>query len=390
MATFKDQLLYVLCANDNDTCVIILRETLLRYYNLTNDNKENCIEFNQLYNVNIAQETINNEIIYYFNKNNITTTQNINIINKLENNVIYLPKIDSFFLKQITSHILNYSNISNNNNNKILINKNINVKSLIYNWDQSFIKKYLIDNKINNLLNDDYCILCANDNITCVLILKEAIIMYSNLLNDILVDKDDFIYFYQLCDINITQETVNNEIIYYFLKDENYENHENPQIENNIIPLPNVSNTILKYISAYITHHYYNKQDDIQIEKPLPIDISLNEIICEWDNRFIYYNLIKNNNELDNYDLFECIQAANFLSMTIYDSTELINSNNTLTVKSNLLDLCSSAIADLIRNKSPEEVRNILHIEYNQDTEEENRKFMEEFDWINKTLVPLE
>jgi len=120
------------------------------------------------------------------------------------------------------------------------------------------------------------------------------------------------------------------------------------------IPLPNVSANVLKKVLEYCDHH---KAD------PLP---STNDVtdtaeetrrrttdISEWDQKFI---------QVDQEMLFEIILAANYLDIKP------------------LLDVGCKTVANMIKGKSPEEIRKLFNI-VNDFTPEEEAQIKRENEW---------
>ncbi|GAU38153.1 hypothetical protein TSUD_263770 [Trifolium subterraneum] len=112
------------------------------------------------------------------------------------------------------------------------------------------------------------------------------------------------------------------------------------------IPLPNVTGKILAKVIEYCKKHVQGASSEE--EKPLNEDA-----LKAWDLDFV---------KVDQTTLFELILAANYLN-----------------IKS-LLDLTCKAAADMIKDKSPEEVREIFHIE-NDFTPEEEADIRKENKW---------
>ncbi|KAH7861240.1 hypothetical protein Vadar_023634 [Vaccinium darrowii] len=106
---------------------------------------------------------------------------------------------------------------------------------------------------------------------------------------------------------------------------------------DNAIPLPNVTGSILAKVIEYCKKHV-NKSDDL--DKAAAGD----EGIKKWDEAFV---------NVDQVVLFDLILAANYLN---------INS---------LLDLTCQTVADMIKDKTPEEVRKIFNIQNDFTPEEE-------------------
>uniref|UniRef100_A0A803LSU8 SKP1-like protein n=1 Tax=Chenopodium quinoa TaxID=63459 RepID=A0A803LSU8_CHEQI len=90
---------------------------------------------------------------------------------------------------------------------------------------------------------------------------------------------------------------------------------------NNLIPVPNVNSKILSKVIEYCNKH---------VVADNPESKTAEDEIKQWDKDFL---------KVDQETLFELILAANYLNIK------------------GLLDLTCQAIADIIKSKSPEEVR---------------------------------
>ncbi|KAH7511856.1 hypothetical protein FEM48_Zijuj12G0027000 [Ziziphus jujuba var. spinosa] len=112
------------------------------------------------------------------------------------------------------------------------------------------------------------------------------------------------------------------------------------------IPLPNVSGKILAMVIEYCNKH---KDDDVDAN-------SYND--QDQDLKTWYTNFAK----VDQATLFDLLLAANYLN-----------------IKS-LLDLTCQTVADMIKGKTPEEIREIFHIK-NDFTPEEEEAIRKENQW---------
>jgi S-phase kinase-associated protein 1 len=133
------------------------------------------------------------------------------------------------------------------------------------------------------------------------------------------------------------------------------------QDEKTVIPIPNVSGRTLKYVIDYMEHHHNNKAE--AIEKPLKGKVD--EVISDWDKKFLFTDLVKNNDENDHELLIDCIMAANFLNIK------------------DMLDLTCACVASMIKGKTPEQIRALFKIE-NDFTPEEEEKIKEENRWCDE------
>ncbi|XP_059650991.1 SKP1-like protein 1B [Cornus florida] len=113
---------------------------------------------------------------------------------------------------------------------------------------------------------------------------------------------------------------------------------------DSIIPLPNVTGNILSKIIEYCKKH---------VETPKSEDNTSNDVIKTFDANFV---------EVDQAILFDLILAANYLD-----------------IKS-LLDLLCQKVADMIKGKTPEEIRKTFNIK-NDFTPEEEEEVHRENAW---------
>ncbi|XP_043712708.1 SKP1-like protein 1B [Telopea speciosissima] len=113
---------------------------------------------------------------------------------------------------------------------------------------------------------------------------------------------------------------------------------------DNGIPLPNVTGKILAKVIEYCKKH---------VETPNPNDTNVDEQLKSWDAEFV---------KVDQATLFDLILAANYLN-----------------IKS-LLDLTCQTVADMIKGKTPEEIRKTFNIK-NDFTPEEEEEVRRENQW---------
>ncbi|CAJ2646645.1 SKP1-like protein 1A [Trifolium pratense] len=109
---------------------------------------------------------------------------------------------------------------------------------------------------------------------------------------------------------------------------------------DNGIPLPNVTSKILAKVIEYCKKHVESVGSD---EKPN------DEELKAWDADFV---------KVDQATLFDLILAANYLNIK------------------NLLDLTCQTVADMIKGKTPEEIRKTFNIknDFSPEEEEEVRR----------------
>jgi len=118
-----------------------------------------------------------------------------------------------------------------------------------------------------------------------------------------------------------------------------------------VIPLPNVTGKILSKVIEYCRKHVEFNAKRVGIEKPL-IDVGDSKDEADmktWDAEFI---------KVDQDVLFDLILAANYLDIK------------------ELLDFLCHTVADMMKGKTPEEIRKTFHIvnDYTPEEEEEVRK----------------
>ncbi|KKA21935.1 E3 ubiquitin ligase complex SCF subunit sconC [Rasamsonia emersonii CBS 393.64] len=118
------------------------------------------------------------------------------------------------------------------------------------------------------------------------------------------------------------------------------------------VPLPNVNEAVLKKVIEWCTHHKNDPpstgDDDDSRRKTTDID--------EWDQKFM---------QVDQEMLFEIILAANYLDIKA------------------LLDVGCKTVANMIKGKSPEEIRKTFNIQ-NDFTPEEEDQIRRENEWAEE------
>ncbi|VDM01916.1 unnamed protein product [Schistocephalus solidus] len=108
------------------------------------------------------------------------------------------------------------------------------------------------------------------------------------------------------------------------------------------VPLPNVTAAILQKVLQWCTYHKDDppQQEDDENKERRTDDIS------SWDQEFL---------RVDQGTLFELILAANYLEIK------------------GLLDVCCKSVANMIKGKSPEELRKIFNIKCDFTPQEEEQ-----------------
>ncbi|CAI0445370.1 unnamed protein product [Linum tenue] len=116
---------------------------------------------------------------------------------------------------------------------------------------------------------------------------------------------------------------------------------------DNEIPLPNVTSKILAKVIEYCRKHV---ESDAEKDK---LATSSDESLKTWDADFV---------KVDQNTLFDLILAANYLNIK------------------GLLDLTCQTVADMIKGKTPEEIRKTFNIK-NDFTPEEEEEVRRENQW---------
>ncbi|GAB2210479.1 hypothetical protein Droror1_Dr00015745 [Drosera rotundifolia] len=111
------------------------------------------------------------------------------------------------------------------------------------------------------------------------------------------------------------------------------------------IPLPNVTGSILAKVIEYCKKHVE--------AAPKGDDRAVMDALKEWDQEFM---------KIDQNTLFDLILAANYLNIK------------------GLLDLTCQTVADMIKGKTPEEIRTMFNIK-NDFTPEEEEEIRRENQW---------
>ena len=130
--------------------------------------------------------------------------------------------------------------------------------------------------------------------------------------------------------------------------------------DEEVVPLPNVNAAILKKVIQWATYH----KDD----PPLPEDDENKEKrtddICSWDADFL---------KVDQGTLFELILAANYLDIKV----EYCAGSGVMLITyiQGLLDVTCKTVANMIKGKTPEEIRKTFNIknDFTQAEEEQVR-----------------
>ncbi|PSN45339.1 S-phase kinase-associated protein 1 [Blattella germanica] len=122
--------------------------------------------------------------------------------------------------------------------------------------------------------------------------------------------------------------------------------------EEEVVPLPNVNSAILKKVIQWATYHKDDPpppEDDENKEKRT-------DDISSWDADFL---------KVDQGTLFELILAANYLDIK------------------GLLDVTCKTVANMIKGKTPEEIRKTFNIK-NDFTASEEEQVRKENEWCEE------
>ncbi|KAL2017134.1 hypothetical protein VTK56DRAFT_2556 [Thermocarpiscus australiensis] len=119
---------------------------------------------------------------------------------------------------------------------------------------------------------------------------------------------------------------------------------------NSPIPIPNVNDPVLRKVVEWCEHH---RNDAVQSADDDSDNRKKTTDIDEWDQKFM---------QVDQEMLFEIILAANYLDIKA------------------LLDVGCKTVANMIKGKSPEEIRKTFNIT-NDFTPEEEEQIRRENEW---------
>ncbi len=120
-----------------------------------------------------------------------------------------------------------------------------------------------------------------------------------------------------------------------------------------IVPLPLASSFVLKRVIEWLDHH---KDDDLS---PIDEDQANHKIIHidDWDKKFLNANY--------KTAIFQILAVANYMNIR------------------HLLDLCCKTVANMMKGKSAEEMREMFGI-VNDFTPEEETQIKKENEWAMK------
>lgn len=119
--------------------------------------------------------------------------------------------------------------------------------------------------------------------------------------------------------------------------------------DDEVVPLPNVNSSILRKVIQWATYH----KDDPAVPEEEENKEKRTDDISSWDSDFL---------KVDQGTLFELILAANYLDIK------------------GLLDVTCKTVANMIKGKTPEEIRKTFNIK-NDFTPEEEEQIRRENEW---------
>lgn len=119
--------------------------------------------------------------------------------------------------------------------------------------------------------------------------------------------------------------------------------------ENNAIPVANVDAVMLKKVIEWCEHH----ETDAKQEEKAAKEEKQNDEISEWDQNYF---------KIDAETLSQLIRAANYLNIN------------------GLIDLSCKVVANMIKGKTPEQIRQIFNIT-NDISPEEDQQIIAENQW---------
>lgn len=139
--------------------------------------------------------------------------------------------------------------------------------------------------------------------------------------------------------------------------------------KENPIPIPNVNEAVLRKVIEWCDHH---RNDPIQAQDEENDARKKTTEIEEWDQKFM---------QVDQEMLFEII-LVRFSSLSLLSFTSTLTflwASNYLDIKP-LLDVGCKTVANMIKGKSPEEIRKTFNIT-NDFTPEEEEQIRRENEW---------
>ena len=129
------------------------------------------------------------------------------------------------------------------------------------------------------------------------------------------------------------------------------------------LPLPSVDHVALSCVYEFLDHKYHHTGAQKELERPLRTE--LKSLLDGWQWKFIEDSLLQGKGEKNNQVLFSVMNAANFLGIAP------------------LVDLCGAAIANMIRNKSEQEILDLFDI-CEPFTRQQEDELCRDFPWLRE------
>lgn len=132
--------------------------------------------------------------------------------------------------------------------------------------------------------------------------------------------------------------------------------------EEPVVPLIQVKGDTLALVVEYMEYHSNQPPTDI----PRPLRGPIRDLLCEFDQTFIFTKCLKDNDEKQHDTLIDVILAANFLQIR------------------ELRDLSCATVASMIKGKTPDQIQALFNIDSDFTPEEEER-IREENRWCEES-----
>ena len=127
------------------------------------------------------------------------------------------------------------------------------------------------------------------------------------------------------------------------------------------VPLVTVDSATLTVVYEFLEHHSCYDRPVREIDRPLKADLS--SLVDPWDWKYVTDSLLMGKSEKHNDLLFAVLNAANFLNIPP------------------LRDLCSGAVANILRNKTEDEILEFFGISEPFTKDQEN-EICRDFPWL--------
>jgi S-phase kinase-associated protein 1 len=128
------------------------------------------------------------------------------------------------------------------------------------------------------------------------------------------------------------------------------------------ITIPKINGKTLSVIMMYVNYFQDKKHSFI----PKPLSSSIKTYLSEWEKIFLDNYLLVNGNEKEHHVLIDVLSGANFLNIE------------------GLFSLTCASVADMMKGKTAEQIRELFNIE-NDFTPEEEEEIRKETKWCDET-----